>query len=272
MGDGTMFSFDVAIQKARTCAFFSTDGSEGLPPLAVSARGIGFLAQPFYPPGIDGTSPGPLAGLRELVNRGEIPVETAPGLTVVFPPPRPPSDGTTDENLLEPGFQRFDDYAGNPPAALAAARTIVAQRGGFPILADRPDTTPAFVSPGLQNGLQTFPGGVPLYKNGKLVGAIGVSGDGVDQDDDAAEMGSVPFAPPPGARLDEADAATIETVLQAKVATIVAAIAAHPDPRVRDVYSPVAKALEARIQAGFGRGLGGLTIPYTKLPRNPGSH
>jgi hypothetical protein len=61
-------------------------------------------------------------------------------------------------------------------------------------------------------------------------------------------------------------------VLQAKVATIVAAIAAHPDPRVRDVYLPVAKALETRIQAGFGRGLGGLTIPYTKLPRNPGSH
>jgi len=33
------------------------------------------------------------------------------------------------------------------------------------------------------NGFTIFPGGIPLYKNGILVGAIGVSGDGVDQDD-----------------------------------------------------------------------------------------
>jgi uncharacterized protein GlcG (DUF336 family) len=271
MGDGTLFSFDIAIQKARTCAFFSTDGSEGLPPLAVSARGIGFLAQPFYPPGIDSAAPGPLVGVRQLVNRGEIPVEPTPDLTVVFPPPRAPSDGTTDEDLLDPGFQRFNDYSGPAPAELAAVRGLVGNRGGFPLLADRPDTTPAFVSPGLQNGLQTFPGGVPLYKNGKLVGAIGVSGDGVDQDDDAAEMGSVPFSPPPGTRLDEADNGTIATVLQAKVSTIVAAISAHPDPRVRLVYTPVAQQVQARVTGGFARGLQGLTIPYTKLPRNPGT-
>ena len=28
-----------------------------------------------------------------------------------------------------------------------------------------------------------FPGSLPLYKNGKLVGGLGVSGDGVEQDD-----------------------------------------------------------------------------------------
>jgi hypothetical protein len=31
--------------------------------------------------------------------------------------------------------------------------------------------------------MQIFPGGTPLYRNGVLIGAIGVSGDGVDQDD-----------------------------------------------------------------------------------------
>jgi uncharacterized protein GlcG (DUF336 family) len=36
---------------------------------------------------------------------------------------------------------------------------------------------------GLTNGLQVFPGGVPIYREQQLVGAIGVSGDGVDQDD-----------------------------------------------------------------------------------------
>lgn len=44
-----------------------------------------------------------------------------------------------------------------------------------------------------QNGIVFFPGALPLYRNGVLVGGLGVSGDGVDQDDfvtagGAAEM------------------------------------------------------------------------------------
>ncbi len=35
--------------------------------------------------------------------------------------------------------------------------------------------------PNLPNGITIFPGGFPLYRNGQLIGAIGVSGDGVDQ-------------------------------------------------------------------------------------------
>ena len=35
----------------------------------------------------------------------------------------------------------------------------------------------------LADGLQIFPGGEPIYRNGVLVGAVGVSGDGVEQDD-----------------------------------------------------------------------------------------
>ena len=35
----------------------------------------------------------------------------------------------------------------------------------------------------LRNGIQIFPGSVPLYKNGILVGGLGISGDGIDQDD-----------------------------------------------------------------------------------------
>ncbi len=41
----------------------------------------------------------------------------------------------------------------------------------------------------LADGLQIFPGGVPIYRAGALVGAIGVSGDGVDQDDMVAFLG-----------------------------------------------------------------------------------
>jgi hypothetical protein len=34
-----------------------------------------------------------------------------------------------------------------------------------------------------RNGIQIFPGAVPLYRSGILIGAIGISGDGIDQDD-----------------------------------------------------------------------------------------
>ena len=41
----------------------------------------------------------------------------------------------------------------------------------------------------LANGIQIFPGGVPIYRGNQLIGAIGVSGDGVDQDDMVAFLG-----------------------------------------------------------------------------------
>jgi len=52
------------------------------------------------------------------------------------------------------------------------------------------------------NGITIFPGGCPLYKNGVLAGAIGVSGDGVDQDDIIAFAGTRGFEPPAEIRCD----------------------------------------------------------------------
>jgi len=49
-----------------------------------------------------------------------------------------------------------------------------------------------------RNGIITFPGGVPLYKGGQLVGGIGVSGDGVDQDEAVAFAGAAGFEPGAG--------------------------------------------------------------------------
>jgi uncharacterized protein GlcG (DUF336 family) len=43
--------------------------------------------------------------------------------------------------------------------------------------------------PRAQNGIQIFPGSVPIYRGAALVGAIGISGDGVDQDDMIAFLG-----------------------------------------------------------------------------------
>jgi uncharacterized protein GlcG (DUF336 family) len=54
-----------------------------------------------------------------------------------------------------------------------------------------------------QDGIVFFPGSVPLYLNGKLVGGLGVSGDGVDQDDYAAAGGAVGFEAPTAIRADQ---------------------------------------------------------------------
>ena len=53
-----------------------------------------------------------------------------------------------------------------------------------------------------QDGLIEFPGGMPLYRNGELVGGIGVSGDGVEQDENVAEAGAKGFEAPKSIRVD----------------------------------------------------------------------
>ncbi|HEX3600639.1 MAG TPA: heme-binding protein, partial [Lacipirellulaceae bacterium] len=55
------------------------------------------------------------------------------------------------------------------------------------------------------NGVVFFPGSTPLYKNGQLVGGFGVSGDGVDQDDDVTFVGGGTFIPQPGGSVVRAD-------------------------------------------------------------------
>jgi len=53
-----------------------------------------------------------------------------------------------------------------------------------------------------QNGIVFFPGSLPLYLNGKLVGGLGVSGDGVDQDDYATAGGAAGFEAPQAIHAD----------------------------------------------------------------------
>lgn len=53
-----------------------------------------------------------------------------------------------------------------------------------------------------QNGITWFAGSAPLYKGGQLVGGIGVSGDGVDQNDLVTAAGEAGFEPPAALRVD----------------------------------------------------------------------
>lgn len=117
MPDAWVGSEDIAVAKARTAAFFSSDEN------ALTSRIIGELSQPSKP---DGTgAAGPLWGIGNSNQQG--------------------GSGSKET----------------------------------------------------RNGLITFPGGVALYKEGKLVGGIGVSGDGVDQDESVAFAGAAGFEPGP---------------------------------------------------------------------------
>jgi uncharacterized protein GlcG (DUF336 family) len=141
--NATRFSWDVAVQKARTVLFFSATNR------AYSTRTVGFLAQSLYPPGISGTQPGLFFGLQE----------------------------------------RFSIIT---PASITATNPV---NGAV-------FTTETSVNPNLPNGITIFPGGFPLYRNGVLIGAIGVSGDGVDQDDIIGASGASLFPSPESIRAD----------------------------------------------------------------------
>ena len=128
--------------------------------------------------------------------------------------------------------------------------------------------------PELGNGITIFPGAVPLYKGGVLVGAIGVSGDGVDQDDFIAQAGGELFPPPPGARADEVSETDAIAALSSKLLVIRAAaeaIVADPTSLPVEVAQAAAivdatLAADARLVAS---GLQGIRLPYVKFPRQP---
>jgi len=142
--DATRFSWDVAVQKARTAVLYSSSNR------AYSTRTVGFLAQSLYPPGMNGTPPGPFFGMQE-----EVSIITPTSVVATNP-----VNGAV-----------FD--------------------------------TATHVDSAAPNGITIFPGGFPLYRNGVLIGAIGVSGDGVDQDDLISASGAALFLAPVSIRADQ---------------------------------------------------------------------
>ncbi len=144
MPDSTVFSIDVAVTKARNMVYFNGASRtaadlNGVPMgTAVTNRTIGFGSQPLYPPGIDGSSPGPFFNLYIM-------------------------------DLANPCTQGFQAGAANSN----------------------------------KSGIVFFPGSAGLYRNGALVGGLGVSGDGVDQDDYVTSGGTLGFEAPTSIRADQ---------------------------------------------------------------------
>lgn len=192
--DAPIFGSDVSLQKARTAAFFSsttaaaylgTYNSSGLSFVAAAgnnangvsiatfltavqnfvgatalADGIAFadrsggnLSRPFYPDGINGRAPGPFSRPFDVWS----PFNTGLQLDVVL------------DNVAQ--HVVFSDVNGADGDTNATCTFFNASGTGGGTLTR------------LGNGFQIFPGSVPIYRNGTLIGGIGVSGDGIDQDD-----------------------------------------------------------------------------------------
>jgi uncharacterized protein GlcG (DUF336 family) len=191
--DAPIFGADVSLQKARSAVFFSrtdtaakvnaitypastgpgtfadyiTRSQQFIEPtvfadgLAWSLVGIGDISRPFYPDGIDGNPPGTLS----------IPFAT----WSIF------SDGIQ----LDLVKQDFVNILGGVISPVGCGN---ANGAGLPAVSGGKTQ--------LANGMQIFSGGFPIYRGSTLVGGIGISGDGIQQDSLISFLGLQNFTDP----------------------------------------------------------------------------
>jgi len=180
--DAPVFGTDVSLQKARTVAFFShpragtelsadpsADVRQYAPAflsflgnqnalsgqIAYGDRTIGVLARPYFPDGEVGRPKGPLS--RDIAQFN------------------PLSTGLQSALVLTNLGQHLGFVTGASATDTPARCTFI------------PDAAPG--QNRLQNGLQIFPGAMPIYRGTRMIGAIGISGDGIDQDDMISFLG-----------------------------------------------------------------------------------
>jgi len=179
--DAPIFGIDVSLQKARTANFFSAPfaaseltaaGGEvaqfvqrlrtflGDPnaltgAFAFADRSGGNLSRPYFPDGEVGQPNGPLSRPIDQFN----PFSTGLQSALVV--------GNLAQHL---GY-------------LTGALANDTPRFCTPL----PEVTPSHTR--ITNGIQIFPGSVPVFRGNVLVGGLGVSGDGIDQDDMISFLG-----------------------------------------------------------------------------------
>jgi uncharacterized protein GlcG (DUF336 family) len=205
--DAPVFGADVSLQKARTAALFSSaaaaDFLMSLPPtkyigtapgfagavasitladyvaaarsflddplalgngaVAFTDRAAGNLSRPNYPDGLQSGPPGPFS--------------KPPGAWSPF------STGLQLDLALNAILQHVLFVAG------AGLPDVDGNCAGVDLADDLSSAVPTAASLRAANGIQIFPGSVPIYRGETLIGGIGVSGDGIDQDDMVAFLG-----------------------------------------------------------------------------------
>jgi uncharacterized protein GlcG (DUF336 family) len=195
--DAALFGTDVAVQKARSATFFSgpfaASDLNGDP--SADVRGFVQKVRDFLPDAAALTGKTAF-GMRSIGNLAR--------------PNFPDGQLGRPNGPLSRPISQWSPFSTGLQSALVL--TNIGQHLGF--VSGAGSDTPARctflpdVAAGqnrLQNGLQIFPGGVPIYRSGKLIGGIGVSGDGIDQDDMVAFLGL--FNASTRVSVSEADAA-----------------------------------------------------------------
>ncbi|GEN99894.1 hypothetical protein NSE01_17270 [Novosphingobium sediminis] len=159
--DAPIFGTDVSLQKARTVAFFSNRRAGDL-----------LLADPD--PGVASTvsatraflaDPAAFTGKTAFSNRA---------IGNLSRPYFPDGEVGRPNGPLSVPIAKFSPFATGLQTALIA-KTLGSNRCTNIPLAPSGQQR-------LANGIQIFSGSVPIYRGNTLVGAIGVSGDGIDQD------------------------------------------------------------------------------------------
>lgn len=173
--DAPVFGFDVSVQKARTAAFYSSANAGAL----LRAAGFGSYVDRA---GADGLK---LDGSVAFTDR-------AGGF--LHRPFFPDGINNTAPGPFSTAIQQWSVFNVGLQLDLIKSNLQTVLSGG---------AAPCTTISSLPNGIQIFPGSMPLYKNGVLAGAIGISGDGVDQDDLIAAGGGAGFSPAAAIRSDQ---------------------------------------------------------------------
>jgi uncharacterized protein GlcG (DUF336 family) len=169
MPDAAVFSLGVAVAKARNVAYY--DDPTELQPIdelpgvakgvAFTNRTFRFLALPRYPSGAQSSPP----GYFSILNDGGASLTT--GLNIGAPLPANDFQSVLGYDAFHPDTNFHDPYN----------------------IAN-------------QTGVVFFPGSSALYapsgNSAEIIGGLGVSGDGVDEDDVVTSMAQVGFAPMDG--------------------------------------------------------------------------
>ena len=187
--DGPVFGIDVSVQKARTAAFYSgTNAAADL----TSAPDAVYLNPDATPSGTNivigdyVSAAQTFLGLPTALTDGAFAFSDRSGgnLSRPYYP-----DGIVG-SVNGPFSKRIADWS---PFSVGLQLDLVMNQlvqhvvyvlGGGPDVGQNCTTLSR-----LPNGIQIFPGSVPIYRGNKLVGGIGISGDGVDQDDMIAFLG-----------------------------------------------------------------------------------
>ena len=147
------------VTRLRTFVGLPTALADGA--IAFTDRAGGNLSRPYYPDGISGMPPGPFSHPFDQWS----PFQDGLQLDLVY-----------NQVALHLAF-----YLQQVGLTVSLDGTVL------PALADVPQNCTGITR--LPNGIQVFPGSVPVYRGNTLVGGIGVSGDGVDQDDMVSFLG-----------------------------------------------------------------------------------